>query len=189
MSRAPLNSDVTGLDFGAASACGPGVPISVLDGDLAALRQAFNDARGDARLVFIVGPSCAGCLLGLTEMRAVLSDMLAQHDRLHVFIVFVPQLAAQESQARLAARYLQGDRVRHYWDARGASGELFQQILGVSQYAWNVWMMFTPEAAWDDEDPPAPLSWMHQLYGLPEASFLEARAFAADVRALLDGLP
>jgi hypothetical protein len=177
--------DIQSAD-GASEAAGQ---VVVLESDLTELRRDFNAAQGDARLVFIAGPSCPGCLRGLADMQVVLGDMLQQNERLHVFVVFVPTLSAEEQHARQAVRVLQGERVRHYWDPSGVSGHGFQEALGIDEYAWDVWLTYSPDAVWTEQaPPPAPRSWMHQLWNLPRDNFLDREAFAADVRELVGAL-
>lgn len=164
------------------------VDLGVLGDDLAALKTAFNAARGDVRLLFLAGPSCGACLRALIELNDALGADLLGNERLAVFNVYVPTLGAAEHHARRAAQLMRGKSVSHYWDPGGKSGDAVQEALQIDQYAWDVWLIYGPDATWENEAPPAPATWMHQLHGLPNERRLDAEALAADVRKRLGQL-
>lgn len=186
------------LGAGLVSACGEAidrqatggepVELAVLDDNLSALKSAFNAAQGDVRLLFIVGPSCGPCLRGLIDMHESLGASLLSNNRLKVFVVHVPTLSAEQRHAERAAQLLHGSSVVHYWDPGGRSGDVAQQALQISDYAWDVWLTYGPEAAWETDAPPVPAAWSHQLGWLPSSNRLDPEAFAADVRARVEQL-
>src|SRR5262249_14104863 len=96
-----------------------------------------------------------------------------------------------------AAELLQNPNVHHYWNASGAFGRLLSQAVGLknakgSVYAWDVWLIYGPEARWVGGDPPRPRLLMHQLSALRDSRefpHLNSRVFAQQVRTLLAQLP
>lgn len=54
--------------------------------------------------------------------------------------------------------------------------------------AWDVYMVFGPEARWADT-PPAPTYWMHQLGSAPSGLRLDGEQLARVVRGLLAAPP
>jgi hypothetical protein len=81
--------------------------------------------------------------------------------------------------------------------AVGAFGRLLSQAIGLkngerSVYAWDVWLVYGPEAKWVGADPPRPRLLMHQLgalRGSTEFPRLDSHVFAQQVQALLAQLP
>lgn len=163
------------------------VDVAVLDENLTALKDTFNTATGKLRLLFIAGPSCGPCLRALMELNEALGPQLLSNERVAVLVVYVPTLGAEERHAGRAAQLMHGASVSHYWDPSGRSGNVVQQALHIPQYAWDVWLTYSPDATWNDALPP-PAAWMHQLHGLPIESRLDADAFATDVRERLERL-
>jgi hypothetical protein len=57
-----------------------------------------------------------------------------------------------------------------------------------SVYAWDVWLVYGPEAKWVGADPPHPRLLMHQLgalRGSAEFPHLDSHVFAQQVQTLL----
>ncbi len=163
-----------------------------LDEALSVLRADFNAEAGKVRLLFIVGPTCAVCLRGLDDMDKVVGDLTRSDDRVAAFVVHVPTLGAEKKDVDGAARLFHGRNIRHYWDASGAIGLDYQEVLALTAgdkgvFAWDVWMIFDPEARWPDEGAPAPAHWEHQLSSLREThpNYLDAARFAEKARSLV----
>lgn len=148
----------------------------VMGPDLAVLREDFNAKAGTVRLLFIVGPNCGVCLLGL---EAINNELLAANDnpRLHTFVVHVPASGADEGDVAPAAQLLTGKNVTHYWEDTGIIGALYQEVLGRYEYVWDEWMIYGPGAGWEGEAPPKPDFHVH-IMSRPEE-------FAEKTRELL----
>ena len=41
--------------------------------------------------------------------------------------------------------------------------DAYQQVLGISERAWDVFLIYPPGVRWEGELPPAPFYWEHQL--------------------------
>lgn len=155
------------------------------------LRNDFNQAKGSVRLLFAVDPVCPTCLRGLADLDDTL--LAGTHDsRLQIFVVHEPVIGGTPDKIRGAAALLHNPHVHHYWNAGGGFGRLLGDAVGLkrddkSVYAWDVWMIYGPDAEWGDAGPPQPLRLMVQLPPVqnPAYSFLDSKAFAQEVRTLL----
>jgi len=154
--------------------------------DLARIRADFNVMQDKIRLVFIVGPSCGICLRGMDDLNEALVHSLQNDPRIHTLVIHVPALGAQEKHVAASIPLLAGPHITHYWDPVGRTGLEFQETLGISMYAWDIWMLYEPGARWqDNEAPPEPDYWEHQLSALPSGLELDAERFAAATNARL----
>ena len=170
-------------------------PYAKLDDSFARLREDFNAGRGHVRLLFVVDSSCPMCLKGLADIdEALLAG--TKDPRLDTFVVHLPVIGGNEATIGPAATLVHNERVKHYWNASGEFGRTLSKVAGLSSgdkpvYAWDVWMIYGPDATWEGRDPPKPEILMHQLPGLrgrAEFPRLDAERFAAEVRSRLDKL-
>jgi hypothetical protein len=171
---------------------------TVLDDQGTQLRADFNRALGSVRLLFVVDPICPTCLRGLDDLNGALLGQ-TQDRRLQTFVVHVPVLhpSAQPKDIPPAAQLLHNANVRHYWNPSGAFGNLLSQSVGLKSgdrqvYAWDVWLIYGPEARWEAAGPPRPRLLMQQLgalRGSSEFPHLDSEVFAQKVRGLLAQLP
>lgn len=191
---------------GCAKAATPAIPTyTVLDDQASQLRADFNRKVGSVRLLFVVDPICPGCLRGLADMNR---DLLkgTTDPRLQVFVVHEPVLGVARFAPWLrvaggndvpeAAHLLENPNVQHYWNPTGAFGRLLSTAVGLKNsegqvYAWDVWLLYGPDATWIGAGPPRPQLLMHQLGALRGTEFphLDSRAFAEKVQTLLAQLP
>ena len=126
--------------------------------------------------------------------------------RLQVFVVHEPVLGvarfapwlrvAGGNDVPKAAQLLENPNVQHYWTPTGAFGSLLSRAVGLKNgegpvYAWDVWLLYGPDAKWVGADPPRPQLLMHQLGALRGTEFphLDSRVFAQHVQTLLAQLP
>jgi hypothetical protein len=87
--------------------------------------------------------------------------------------------------------------VHHYWNPSGSFGRALSEAVGLKRgdepvYAWDVWLIYGPEATWNGARPPKPRRLMHQLralQGSTEFAHLDSNAFAREVHQLLAQLP
>ncbi|MHB8816059.1 MAG: hypothetical protein ACYDAE_22745 [Steroidobacteraceae bacterium] len=197
-----------------ASACSQARPsvgpssasYTTLDDAATQLRADFNRQSGRVRLLFVVDPICPGCLRGLADMNHDLLGGTAD-PRLQVFIVYEPVLGvarylpwlriAGGKDVPKAASLIHNPNVRNYWNPTGSFGQLLSRSVGLESqgrqvYAWDVWLLYGPEAKWDSVGPPRPQLLMNQLSALrgnPQFPHLDTRVFAARVHALLTSMP
>lgn len=91
-----------------------------------------------------------------------------------------------ESAAQHEAGRIHDSRASHYLDPDARLAKQYSDILHLPNGipAWDVYLVFGPEARWGDT-PPAPTYWMHQLGRLPSAVYLDGDRLAGVVSGLL----
>ena len=201
-----MASCLLGLTSGCAKEATPATTTyTVLDDQASQLRADFNRKIGSVRLLFVVDPICPGCLRGLADMNRDLLRSTAD-PRLQVFVVHEPVLGGARFAPWLrvaggkdvpkAAQLLENPNVQHYWNPTGAFGRLLSKAVGLKNgegqvYAWDVWLLYGPDAKWAGADPPPPQLLMHQLGELRGTEFphLDSRVLAQQVQAVLAQLP
>ena len=165
---------------------------TLLDDQSSQLREAFNRQKGSVRLLFVVDPICPGCIHGLK----VVNEALLLHPEtaaVQAFVVHVPVVGAKADDIERASKLLQLSQVQHYWNASGEFGRTLGKSAGLKHgaedvYAWDVWLLYGPDATWEGKSPPRPELLMQQLWqleGSREFPRLDASAFAQRVRDLL----
>jgi len=68
-----------------------------------------------------------------------------------------------DDAAQRQARSWKDSLVDHWWDADKYLSECFQRRLGLHGPAWDLYLLYPPGLRWDDELPPIPAFWMHQI--------------------------
>jgi hypothetical protein len=164
----------------------------LLNGEDQPLRDDFNRDQGFVRLLFVVDPICPECLRGLADMGDDVLAKLPKNARIKVYVVHDPVIGGTEKNIPAAAELLHTTLARHYWDSAGDFGRQMSQTLSLLHgtkpvYAWDVWMIYPPNAVWGVKDPPQPAFLMHQLPGLDNAKFppLDSKVFFAKVNEML----
>ncbi len=89
----------------------------------------------------------------------------------------------------VATRLVPDERARHFWDDAGTVMRGFTAALSLPETAWDVFLLYGPEARWDGDLPPAPDFWMHQLGSKTSprvnGPFLDPGRFAQAANVLL----
>ena len=84
-------------------------------------------------------------------------------------MVWVPEFGAEERDVPFGMRTFPDERATHYWDGQEVLTTGFSPVLGLPRLsykvlpAWDVFMIFGPQAIWTGKEPPKPDFWMHQL--------------------------
>jgi len=105
--------------------------------------------------------------------------------RIEAYVVWVPELGAHENNVADATRLVSDARASHYWDPNEALGVAYGRLLPTPGAAWDVYMLFGPDATWPISGVPKPAYWMHQLGGVTAAPRLDAGVFASKAASLL----
>lgn len=116
---------------------------------------------------------------------------MKKHDSssLSAHVVWVPKLGGSENVARDAAKIVADPRSRHYWDPDGWFMTSYREVLAIPEDAWDIYLVYGPDARWDGDNPPKPDYWMHQL-GAPgservDGPYLDAATFTERAVGLL----
>ncbi len=101
------------------------------------------------------------CIYGQGLVRKLLEEF---PDDLKGFAVWLPMMRNDSlERADAEAKPFEGLPVVHVWDAEHQVGNLFAKILGLKSTAWDFYFLYPPGATWNDDEPPQPAFWMHQL--------------------------
>ncbi|MGH8317445.1 MAG: hypothetical protein ACREUL_05635 [Steroidobacteraceae bacterium] len=184
---------LAGCDRVVGTAATANIRYAFLDTGDQPLREDFNRARGDVRLMFLVDPICPGCLRGLADMGDDLVSKLPKDAHVKIYVVFEPVIGGEAKNIPGAAALLKSSTLKLYWNPTGDFGRQMSHVLGYWNgerwvYAWDTWLIYSPGAAWNGAIPPKPFFLMDQLGGLPHDPrfpYLDARVFAAKVRSML----
>ncbi len=105
--------------------------------------------------------------------------------RLAAYVVWVPELAAQEKNVGPATTLVSDPRARQFWDPDEVVGGEYGRVLGIHFPAWDVYLLFEPQTIWQGDTAPKPFFWMHQLGGVSSAPRLDPDEFARRTFELL----
>lgn len=161
-------------------------PLVDLVGDNRPLIDRFNADRGKVRLVVALSPTCGTCLYTARAVQRYLLEEV-ESDRLAVHLVWGPMLEADDADGAAAATVHMADpRVVHYWTGDEVLANELREVLPLeSGAAWDVFLIYPPDARWQ-EGVPAPSSYLHQLKEqLPEEHRFDARELVRRVEGLL----
>src|SRR5450432_603764 len=171
-------------------------PITISAKDDAALRDAFNRAKGSVGVVSLKKHICPTCLRGLKDLDTDLLSPHASDMALQTFVINTPVLGATEKDTANTCSIVHNGHVTQYWDPNQELGMLFAKALGMKNgdkeiYAWDVWLVYGPNADWTSDLPPKADFLMHQLpdlMGREGFPFLRTPVFAAEVEKQLKSL-
>ena len=90
---------------------------------------------------------------------------------------------------RAATATFPDPRARHFWDGQGWTVQHFKSVLGIQVDAWDLYLLYGPDARWDGAGPPRPSFWMHQLMGVESAPLLDADVFGRRIVETLATVP
>jgi hypothetical protein len=96
-------------------------------------------------------------------VQRVLSEMPV-HAKVSAGLVWVHALEADDAPAaQVAAAQIQHIRLAHFHDPGKLAARRMAAVLGgAGHFAWDVYLVFAPQATWTDL-PPQPVDWVHQL--------------------------
>jgi len=83
--------------------------------------------------------------------------------RLKAFVVWVPMSRGMERDVPQATLEVSDARAEHFWDEDGQLVKEDRDVLKMNEPAWDIYLLYGPDARWVDDRPPVPLYWMHQL--------------------------
>ena len=93
------------------------------------------------------------------------SKVLSQYTDpdLRVYMVWVPKSRGLERDVPAATVQYPEPRAQHFWDAPGVLMRGYRERLRLDEDAWDIYLLFGPDARWTEDVPPEPLYWSHQL--------------------------
>lgn len=115
----------------------------------------------------------------------IVLDELATGIAVSASLVWVRVLEGDHEQAaRAAAQQLGHPLLSQFYDPQQrAARQMAARLGGAGHYAWDLYLVFAPGAAWG-EQPPQPVDWAHQLDHAAWAPAERRRKGAALLEAL-----
>ncbi|HKE14166.1 MAG TPA: hypothetical protein VKB80_04865 [Kofleriaceae bacterium] len=102
-------------------------------------------------------------------------------------VVWVPKRGGQEKDVAEATATFPDPRAQHFWDGQGWALQHFKPVLGIQVDAWDLYLLYGPDARWDGAAPPRPDFWMHQLNGVDNGPLLDPDVFGQHIAQALGG--
>ncbi|MEA2562153.1 MAG: hypothetical protein QOH06_3657 [Acidobacteriota bacterium] len=159
--------------------------LQPLAADSSELKRRFNADHGKVRLLLLMSPTCGCRIAARVVQRHVLEQI--EDDRLRVYVVWEPIKKNDDRNAAVESTALMTDpRVTHFWtDSLQLAEALKAPIALEKSPAWDVFLLFAPDARWEDA-VPKPSSFLHQLGdALPADRKFDGIKLAGEVYALL----
>lgn len=93
------------------------------------------------------------------------ASVLTKHvdPNLRVYMVWVPKSRGLERDVPGATIQFPEPRAQHFWDEPGVLLRGYRERLRLTEDAWDVYLLYGPDATWTEQTPPEPLYWAHQL--------------------------
>lgn len=94
-----------------------------------------------------------------------------------------------KQDAILASTEYSDTRINYFWDPEMIAADPFRKKLGLSRFAWDVYMLYDRGEKWKKDSPTEPNFWMHQLMGADElAPVLDSVVLRWKTEALIKSL-
>jgi hypothetical protein len=140
-------------------------PLTVMD-SLQSLKDHFNAHRGKPRFLAVISPTCRYCIEGANAIQASLIKGFPGAD-MSMSIVWIDGVKTDNvEKAKRRAKTMNDARLQHFHDPNRLAGKAIAKMLGgEGKIAWDIYLFFDKNSRWMNQ-PPIPLSYMHQL--LPE---------------------
>jgi hypothetical protein len=107
-------------------------------------------------------------------------------DDVAVYVIWSPQLGANETHVASATALVPDKRAKHFWDGAMLVGSAFQPLIRSKAAAWDVWMVFDKNTTWPASGLPTPAWWEHQMSSGPPELMLDANRWTSHAIALHD---
>jgi hypothetical protein len=107
-------------------------------------------------------------------------------DRVRVYVIWDPIYGGNfDGEARKLSSGFRDNRVRYYKDPDSLAGKKWEQVLNTQrEIAWDVYLLYGPDARWEQE-LPKPDYWMHQLFGITNAPFMNTQKLTEELKEML----
>ena len=152
-----------------------------------AVREEFNASSGKVRIVALLSPMCPGCQSGHAVVGRILQKFSSPE--LQAILVWEPMRSDDSPEAATEqAGQVRDTRIWQGWNGNKSVGDLFGKTLDIHDTAWDVYLIYKPGIRWEDQEPPRPTFWMHQLEGVDPKLLLcaDPTRLSIEVAKLLD---
>lgn len=128
------------------------------------------------------------CRWGFSNIVKILKNIRDQ--RIRAYIIWMPIFGGDfQGEARKLSGSFPDRRVSYFLDPESLSGNIWERILKTGrEIAWDVYLLYPADANWEEEEPPSPDFWMHQLGGVTRAPRLDQAKLTARLKEMLSKL-
>jgi hypothetical protein len=125
------------------------------------------------------------CRRGFSDMQTVMKDI--KDERLRAYFVWLPCIWTDDRDSAVErSKEFADPRLRQFWDGKRYTGIAWDKTLDTGELAWDVYLIYRAGTKWQNDAPPIPNFWMHQLGGIEHAPRLDRTAFESKVREFLN---
>jgi hypothetical protein len=82
---------------------------------------------------------------------------------LRIYMVWVPKQRGMERDVAGATLEVPDARATHFWDAPSVLVRGYREKLKLPEDAWDMYLLYGPDAKWEGPLPPEPAYWSHKL--------------------------
>ena len=80
------------------------------------------------------------------------------------FVIWLPMMDGDDASfAKAESELFDDQRFIQFWDPEKQVGGLYTGALGLQATAWDVYFLYAPGTTWEEDGPPMPAYWTHQL--------------------------
>jgi len=107
-------------------------------------------------------------------------------DRVRVYVIWDPIYGGNfDVEARRLSGGFRDKRVSYFKDPDSLAGKQWEQVLNTQrEIAWDVYLLYRADAQWNQE-LPKPDYWMHQLFGITNAPFMNTQNLTEELKGML----
>ena len=107
-------------------------------------------------------------------------------DRVRVYVIWDPIYGGNfDDEAKKLSSGFRDNRVSYFKDPDSLAGKRWEQVLNTQrEIAWDVYLLYGPDAKWEQE-LPKPDFWMHQLLGVTNAPFMNTQKLTEELKGML----
>ena len=107
-------------------------------------------------------------------------------DRVRVYVIWDPIYGGDfDGEAKKLSCGFRDSRVSYFKDPDSLAGKQWEPVLNTQrEVAWDVYLLYGPDAQWERE-LPKPNYWMHQLFGVTSAPFMNTQKLTEELKGML----
>lgn len=123
------------------------------------------------------------CRQGFSDVQKVMKQV--RDKRLRVSIVWMPILETDDRNSAMErSKEFLDTRVAYYWDANRITGPLWQEVMKIPAFAWDIYFLYDKGGHWTSK-PTVPVFYMHQLRGALDGPLLSVPELLSKTKELL----
>jgi len=112
-------------------------------------------------------------------------------DRLRAYVVWLPIFGGDfRGEARKLSKSFPDKRVSYFLDPESLTGTMWERTLTTHrEIAWDVYLLYGPEARWEGDTPEPPDLWRHRLDGVTNVPRFDEVEFRTILEKMINETP